>query len=100
MSLRARMRADARLAALQILAQDKGYSANHDILRLGIDKATAITLSADEVRDMMSWLEDAGLVTTEVVAPFVIAKLTNKGLEAARGQVEVDGVSKPPPDAM
>ena len=100
MSIQQLMRADARRAILQALAQDRGYSLNHAILRAAVDRATAITLEEGEVREHLSWLEDRGAVTTEEVPPFTLAKLTDYGLSLARGHATLDGVSRPTPSQV
>ena len=100
MSLAARVRADARLGILELLAEDRGYSLNHLILRAALDRLTAITLTDEEVKTHLGWLEDRGLVTTEEVPPYVLAKLTDRGLAVARGEGVVEGVSRPRPDRL
>lgn len=100
MSLAARMRGDARLCILQSLVQDLGYSVNHRILRDMVDRSTAITLTEAEVRAHLSWLEDHGAVTTEEIAPFTIAQLTEYGKALAEGRDRLDGVSRPSPDQL
>ena len=97
-SIRQLERADARRAILQALAQDKGYSANHMILIMYVDRTAAITLDEDDVKKHLSWLEDRGAVTTESVPPFVLSKLTNYGLSLANGHSTLDGVSRPLPE--
>lgn len=99
-SFAARVRADARLAMLQILASDLGYSLNHIILRAALDRLTAITLTEDEVKTHLGWLEDRELVTTEIVNRFTLAKLTDAGLSVARGSATVEGISRPSPGDM
>ena len=99
-SIKELMRADARRAILQILAQDPGYSCNDAILRSAVDRATAITLSASQLRGHLAWLEDRGAVTTEQVPPYVLAKLTDKGLALAQGHETLDGVSRPTPSQV
>ena len=99
-SITALMRADARLAILQALAEDPGYSLNHRILRSFVERFTAISLSEDEVRGHIAWLEDQGALTAESVPPFTIAKLTDKGLELSRGRTSLDGVSRPSPSQV
>lgn len=94
------MRADARRAILQALAQDKGYSLNHSILRSVVDRMAAITLDDDEIRSHLAWLEDRGAVSTEAVPPFTLAKLTDYGLSLARGSATIEGVSRPPPSQV
>ena len=97
-SLRQLERADARRAILQALAADRGYSANHAILRTYVDKAAAITLDDDEIKGHLAWLEDRGAITTESVPPFTLAKLTKYGLSLANGHSTLDGVSRPLPE--
>ena len=96
-SLAEMMRADARRTILQVLAQDRGYSMNDAILRRAVDRLTAVTLSESEMRQHLAWLEDQGAIMTEVVAPYVLATLTDKGLALAEGSEVIDGVSRPLP---
>lgn len=91
------MRADARLAVLRALAADRGYSLNHRILRTVVDQLAAITLDDDEIKGHLGWLEDRGAVTVEHVPPFTIARLTDYGLDLARGHATLDGISRPSP---
>ena len=99
-SIRQLERADARRAILQALAEDRGYSANHRILRTFVDRSAAITLDDAEIKEHLAWLEDRGAVTTEAVPPFVLAKLTDYGLSLAQGHAVLDGVSRPTPDQV
>ena len=99
-SLPARVRADARLAILRALAEDPGYSVNHSILRDVVDVTTAITLSEDEIKEHLAWLENIELLTTDFAGPFTLAKLTSKGLSVAGGKDQVDGVSRPRPEDL
>ena len=94
------MRADARRAILQLLAEDRGYSMNDAILRSAVDRLTAVTLSPSEMRQHLAWLEDRGAVTTESVPPYMLAKLTDFGLALAQGHDAVDGVSRPAPSQV
>ena len=99
-SLAATMRADARLTILRVLAEDPGYSTNHAILRIAVDRLSAITMSEDEVKRHLEWLENHGAVVTEAAAPYLLARLTDRGLALARGEANLDGVSRPRPDQM
>lgn len=100
MSLAARMRGDARLCILQSLAEDRGYSVNHRILREMVDRSTAITLTEAEIREHLSWLEDRKAVLTEEVPPFTIARLTDYGQALAEGRDFLEGVSRPSPGQL
>lgn len=94
------MRRDARRTILQALAEDRGYSLNHVMLRSIVDRLTAITLDEEQVRAHLAWLEDRGAVTTESVPPFTLAKLTDYGLSLARGHATLEGVSRPSPSQV
>lgn len=96
-SLAERMKRDARLCILECLADDPTYRLNHEILREMVDRQVAITLSDTQMRDHLAWLDDAGLIETETIAPFVMARLTGRGLACARGTDPVAGVSRPRP---
>ena len=97
-SLAARMRADTRLAILQILAKDLHFSQNHEILRTAVDTATAISLTEADIKEHLAWLENQELVSTEIVGRYVTAKLTGKGLKVGGGEEIAEGVSRPSPD--
>ena len=99
-SLQARIRADVRRTILVLLSKDLGYSHNHEVLRLAIDRAEAVTMTESETKSHLSWLEDQGLIETEIVGRFMIAKLTDMGLKVARGSEIVEGVSRPNPDDL
>ncbi len=94
------VRRDARRTILQALADDLGYSLNHEILRTVVDRRTAVTLTTAEVKEHLAWLEDQGAITTTTVAPFVIARLTDYGLALAHGAEVLEGVSRPRPDQV
>ncbi len=97
MSLAASIRSMVRLVVLQLLAADLGYSQNHAVIRLALVSHAAQSLTDAEVKAHLSWLEDRGLVTTEVVGPYTVAKLTDQGLKVARGDEVVDGIDRPRP---
>jgi repressor of nif and glnA expression len=100
MSLAATIRAMVRREILRLLAADAGYSQNHAIIRRAMESSTAQSLTETEVREHLSWMEDRGLVTTETVGPYLLAKLTDRGLSVARGEEHVEGVERPRPSEL
>lgn len=88
--------ADQRLVILRSLA-DAGYDANESIL----DDCLALyghKISRDLVRNHLNWLEEQGLVQIERLANgFMVATITQRGLDVANGEVVVDGVKRPRP---
>lgn len=98
MSLAADIRAMVRLGILRLLGADMGYSQNHVIIRRGLERYAAQSLTESETKAHLAWLEDRGLVTTEVVGRYVAARLTNLGLAVSRGEEIMEGVERPQPD--
>lgn len=88
--------ADQRLVILRSLA-DAGYDANESIL----DDCLALyghKISRDLVRNHLNWLEEQGLVQIERLANgFMVATITQRGLDVANGEAVVDGVKRPRP---
>lgn len=88
--------ADQRLVILRSLA-DAGYDANESIL----DDCLALyghKISRDLVRNHLNWLEEQGLVQIERLANgFMVATITQRGLDVANGEAVVEGVKRPRP---
>ncbi|OOF51061.1 hypothetical protein BKK54_04135 [Rodentibacter genomosp. 1] len=96
MSLKDLIKQDQRLVILRSLV-DTGYDANESIL----DDCLALyghKISRDLVRNHLNWLEEQDLVKIERLGNgFMIAKITQRGLDVANGEAVVDGVKKPSP---
>ncbi len=89
---------DRRLMILNILEEDEGYSMNAYVLQSCLE-AVAHEVSMDRLRTDLTWLEEQGLVNLETVGNLCVAKLTQRGADAANGRVVVPGVSRPCPEA-
>ena len=85
-----------RLSVLRLLTQDAGYSHNHRVIGSGLE-ALGHALSGDAIKTQMQWLAEQGLVTTEEIAHFLVARLTDRGLEVAEGRALTPGVARPLP---
>ena len=87
---------DQRLVILRSLV-DAWYDANESIL----DDCLSLyghNISRDLVRNHLNWLEEQGLVQIERLQNgFMIAKITQRGLDVANGEAVVEGVKKPLP---
>lgn len=87
---------DQRLVILRSLAE-VGYDANESIL----DDCLALyghKVSRDLVRNHLNWLEEQGLVKIErLTGGFMVAQITQRGLDVANGEAVVDGVKRPRP---
>lgn len=91
-----RLRADRRLALLRLLAEQNAYKANSSVLTMAMD-CFGHVVSRDQVKTELRWLEEQGLITIEDLAPadLLVARLTERGLEAAQGNAVVHGVNRP-----
>ena len=88
---------DQRLVILRALEQDLGYSHNESILQdiLGV---YGHKLTRDQVRTLICWLKEQGLLSYEVLASGTyIATITDRGAEVATGRATVPGVKRPRP---
>lgn len=86
-----------RLTLLQALEQDNDYRVNDLILQTWLDE-TGMALSMDKLRTELSWLEEQGLITLEIVKTMKIATLTERGLDVVRAMTNVPGVARPRPE--
>lgn len=91
-----RLRADRRLVILRLLAEQVSYKANSSVLTMAMDHF-GHTVSRDQVKTELLWLEEQSLVGVEDLAPadIFVARLTARGLEVARGLAVVHGVARP-----
>ncbi len=98
MNFKERLKRDQRLAVLQVLEQDAGYSHNEQILQMALD-ATGHKVSSDRVRTLLAWLEEQDLVEIdrEGVRDLWVVKLTGRGIDVAQGRALCEGVKRPRP---
>lgn len=89
-----RLLEDQRLVLLRILADLPAYKANSSVLTLAMD-SFGHTVSRDYVRGQIAWLAEQRLVAIDDLGPVLLATLTERGLDVARGAVIVPGVARP-----
>lgn len=85
-----------RLCLLRVLAEAPGYSANESILYQMVEDF-GHSVSRDVVRGDLAWLSEQGLITKREIEGIMIARISKRGVDAARGRTEVPGVKKPAP---
>ena len=94
MALRDILTQDQRLVILRSL-MDAGYDANESIISDCLD-LYGHDISRDLVRNHLSWLEEQGLVTVQRLQNgYMVATITQRGLDVAQGRAFVDGVKRP-----
>ncbi|WP_044469787.1 winged-helix domain-containing protein [Mannheimia massilioguelmaensis] len=96
MALKELLTQDQRLVILRSLAE-AGYDANESIISDCLD-LYGHDISRDLVRNHLNWLEEQGLVTVQrLESGYMVASITQRGLDVAQGRTFVDGVKRPRP---
>lgn len=91
------MAEDRRLVILRILQDQPQFSLNESVMQSALERFAHV-VSRDTLRGDLAWLEEQGLVATEVVAQRVwVAQLTERGGEVATGRARHPGVKRPSP---
>lgn len=86
-----------RLGMLRILDAAPGHSCNESLLHDAVLSLGVIT-TRDQIRTELTWLAEQGLVATTELGGLVIARITQRGMEVAKGLTTVPGVKRPSPE--
>lgn len=93
------VREHQRLLLLRTLAAQPGYAANDAALQ-GVLDAFGLPAGRDQVRGLLSWLQDHGLVALGAQVDTWVVRITQAGIDAAEGRTTVPGIQRPGPDAV
>ena len=88
------IREDMRLVILRLLAEMPAYRSNSSVLLAGLENFGHAP-TRDTVKTEVQWLAEQDLVTVENVGPVVVATLTERGGDVAKGRAVVPGVKRP-----
>jgi len=88
---------DRRLIMLRVLANSPGYSANEYSIEAVLEDLGHV-ISNDLLRGEIAWLAEQLLITTSQVGGVTIAKITQRGLDIARGKATHPDVQRPRPE--
>ncbi len=88
---------DRRLVVLRVLANSPGYSANEFSIEAVLEDL-GHHISNDLFRGELAWLLEQQLISTSQVGGVTIAKITQRGLDIARGKAHHPGVQRPRPE--
>lgn len=91
------VREDRRLQILLCLEASPKYAAANYQLSEVLD-AYAHAVSMDVLKGDLAWLCEQGLITLARQGEATIARLTNRGLDAAQGRIIHPGVKRPKPE--
>ncbi len=89
---------DLRLVVLRLLGEASGYRGNESLL-LALLEDWGHVVSRDKVRAELAWLGEQGAVEIDEIGGVMIAALTARGHDAARGAATIPGVRRPRPGA-
>lgn len=84
-----------RIIMIQAMEQDSDYSLNDQLLQKVLEMF-GHSISIDRIDSHLRFLEDCDVVTIENLGHgMLVAKLTQRGCDVARGRARVDGVDRP-----
>lgn len=92
---------DRRLVVLRALQEASDYSLNESLLRKVVETVRLGVVGRDQMRSLLTWLSDNGLVRVERIGlgetpELWVATVSALGAEVARGRVW-PGVARPSP---
>lgn len=86
-----------RLAILRLLEGAPGYSANDSVLTQSMEQL-GLQCTRDQMRGHLIWLEEQRAVTLlRPTATIIVANLTDRGADLAKGRSSIPGVQRPSP---
>lgn len=85
---------DRRLCLLRTLAGQTDGTLNESILQRAIGNY-GHNVSRDVVKQDLRWLAEVGAVANKEVAGYLIATLTDRGLDHVERRTAIDGVARP-----
>lgn len=91
-----RWREHLRLSLLRALDAAPGYSCNESLLT-DVMEEFGLSATRDQVRGELAWLSEQALVTVETVGGIMIAEMTGRGVDVAKGKATHPGVKRPSP---
>jgi hypothetical protein len=89
-----------RICILRLLEGQAEYQTNESVLQMALEQF-GFAESRDKIRTDLAWLEEQGVITTRDVGDkklMVVAQLTPRGADVAKGRVTVPGIQRPSPD--
>lgn len=94
MSYQENMREHQRICILRMLDQVPDYSMNESMIADELGR-WALACSRDQLKSLLAWLAEQGLITCEPIGHSQIARITQRGQDVANGLALVPGVKRP-----
>jgi len=71
-----------------------GVRANDSVLDDALTQVKGITASRDQVRSALRWLAEQGLVEIEDLGGYLVARITQRGVDFEDGAIHLDGIKR------
>lgn len=84
---------EARLKILQLLRRAGEQPLNHELLQRALE-SMAIRMSSAQIRAELAFLQEVRTVRLIDVGPLVLAELTERGHDVARGLSTIGGIDR------
>lgn len=88
------LRHDIRLVILRVLAELPAYRANSSVLTMALERF-GHAATRDQIKTELRWLEEQGLLSIDDIGAVLVATLSERGSDVARGRAKVPGVARP-----
>lgn len=88
------LREDMRLVILRLLSELPAYSANSSVLYSALSQYGHYP-SRDAIKSELYWLQEQDLVSIDDIGTVLVATLTARGHDVAKGRAIVPGVKRP-----
>lgn len=85
---------DRRLVILRVLSELNAYKANSSVIAALLER-WGHTPSRDQIKTDLRWLQEQGLLGIEEIETVLLATLTERGMDVAKGRVIQPGVKRP-----
>ena len=79
--------------AIVDLLNDTGGEHNDDVLSMLLSQL-GHRVARRDIRDELAWLAEAGLIKTEELGPFIVARVISDGRDVAEGRLVYEGVHR------
>jgi hypothetical protein len=85
-----------RLTILQMLEQDRDFTANDTVVNRALD-SVGFSVSSDKLKTELAWLQEQGVIELNESMSMTIVKLTQRGQDVALGRATIPGIPRPRP---
>lgn len=87
---------DRRSRILQALEQQPDYAANEALLQMLLE-SIGHGVSQDTIQGDIIWLKEQGFVMVNEIASLLVATITPRGVDIAKGRATHPGIKRPGP---